>query len=207
MARSAAKTCRWCRPRQSRPGCARASPQAEMRRDYELALQIGNKDALNAFLAQYPDGFYASLAKFSSPSSPPRKPASPPPKRRGRPNRSGRGSPPRARKRAQQAKAEADAKAAEQARIAAEKAKQIAQEQAAAAEQKRAREPKIRAPTARRADESTPRGQGRQGRQPCRADRGPAGADVPNRCRPSCAASAVSSAAADGNGTRRRSVR
>src|SRR5262249_49987602 len=28
-----------------------ASPQADMRRDYELALQIGNKAALNAFLA------------------------------------------------------------------------------------------------------------------------------------------------------------
>ena len=35
-----------------------------MRRDYELALQIGNRSALNAFLAQYPDGFYASLAKL-----------------------------------------------------------------------------------------------------------------------------------------------
>ena len=41
-----------------------ANPQAEMRRDYELALQIGNKAALNAFLGQYPDGFYASLAKL-----------------------------------------------------------------------------------------------------------------------------------------------
>jgi Caspase domain len=40
------------------------NPQAEARRDYELALQVGNKSALNAFLAQYPDGFYASLAKL-----------------------------------------------------------------------------------------------------------------------------------------------
>src|ERR1700681_1965308 len=40
-----------------------ANPQAEARRDYELALQIGNKAALYAFLAQYPNGFYASLAK------------------------------------------------------------------------------------------------------------------------------------------------
>src|ERR1700736_5773945 len=48
------------------PARATASPypQAEARRDYELALQIGNKSALNAFLAQYPDGFYASLAKL-----------------------------------------------------------------------------------------------------------------------------------------------
>src|SRR5215470_9383440 len=35
-----------------------ANPQADMRRDYELALQIGNNAALNAFLRQYPDGFY-----------------------------------------------------------------------------------------------------------------------------------------------------
>src|SRR6202023_3148364 len=41
-----------------------ANPQSEIRRDYELALQIGNKDALNFFLAQYPDGYYANLAKL-----------------------------------------------------------------------------------------------------------------------------------------------
>src|ERR1017187_8059712 len=45
-------------------GTAASSPQAEARRDYELALQIGNKDALNAFLAQYPDGYYANLARI-----------------------------------------------------------------------------------------------------------------------------------------------
>ncbi len=43
---------------------AAANPQADARRDYELALQVGNKAALTAFLAQYPDGFYASLAKL-----------------------------------------------------------------------------------------------------------------------------------------------
>ena len=41
-----------------------SNPQAEARHDYELALQIGNKSAFNAFLAQYPDGFYASLARL-----------------------------------------------------------------------------------------------------------------------------------------------
>jgi hypothetical protein len=35
-----------------------------MRRDYELALQLGNKPAWDAFLAQHPDGFYASLARL-----------------------------------------------------------------------------------------------------------------------------------------------
>ena len=39
-------------------------PSADNRRDYELALQIGNKAAFDAFLAQHPDGFYASLAKL-----------------------------------------------------------------------------------------------------------------------------------------------
>src|SRR6478736_4196764 len=46
------------------PAAPVANPQADVRRDYELALQIGNKSALNAFLAQYPDGFYANLARL-----------------------------------------------------------------------------------------------------------------------------------------------
>jgi uncharacterized caspase-like protein len=41
-----------------------ATPQSEVRHDYELAMQLNNKDALNAFLAQHPDGYYASLAKL-----------------------------------------------------------------------------------------------------------------------------------------------
>src|SRR6476661_5480881 len=46
------------------PAAPVVNPQADIRRDYELALQIGNKSALNAFLAQYPDGFYANLARL-----------------------------------------------------------------------------------------------------------------------------------------------
>ena len=46
------------------PASAAASPQADQRRDYELALQVGNKSAFNAFLAQHPGGFYASLARL-----------------------------------------------------------------------------------------------------------------------------------------------
>ena len=140
MVRSAVKTCRWCRParRLRRPLRAPApSAQAEARRDYELALQIGNKSALNAFLAQYPDGFYASLAKLQLDKIAAEE------TRVAATEKARLAEQERARlaaegaQKSQQAKAEAEAKAAEQARVAAEKAKQVAQDQAAAAEQKR----------------------------------------------------------------------
>src|SRR5947199_2777178 len=124
-----------------RPAAAPATPapsaQAEARRDYELALQIGNKSALNAFLAQYPDGFYASLAKLQLDKIAAEE------TRVAATEKARQAEQERARlaaegaQKSQQAKAEAEAKAAEQARIAAEKAKQVAQDQAAAAEQKR----------------------------------------------------------------------
>jgi uncharacterized caspase-like protein len=127
----------------ARPAAAAAplvpppSAQAEARRDYELALQIGNKSALNAFLTQYPDGFYASLAKLQLEKIAAEE------TRVAATEKARLTEQERARlaaegaQKSQQAKAEADAKAAEQARVAAEKAKQVAQEQAAAAEQKR----------------------------------------------------------------------
>src|SRR5262245_29515521 len=127
-----------------RPAPAAAAPptpalnaQAEARRDYELALQIGNKSALNAFLAQYPDGFYANLAKLQLDkiAAEEARVAATEKARLAEQERSRLAA--EGAQKAQQAKAEADARAAEQARIAAERAKQIAQEQAAAAEQKR----------------------------------------------------------------------
>ena len=125
-------------PAKVEPPASAPNPQAEARRDYELALQIGNKSAMSAFLAQYPDGFYASLAKlelekFATEEA-----------RVAATEKARLAEQERARlatqgaQKAAQAKAEADAKSAEQARIAAEKAKQVAQDQAAAAEQKRA---------------------------------------------------------------------
>jgi uncharacterized caspase-like protein len=119
------------------PAAPAANPQADIRRDYELALQIGNKSALNAFLTQYPDGFYASLAQLQLEkiaAEEARVAATEKAKvaEQERARLAAEGA-----QKAQQAKAEADAKAAEQARIAAEKAKQVAQDQAAAAEQKR----------------------------------------------------------------------
>ncbi|MBA2397508.1 MAG: caspase family protein [Bradyrhizobium sp.] len=113
------------------------SAQAEARRDYELALQLGNKNALNAFLTQYPDGFYANLAKLQLDKIAAEE------IRVAATEKARLAEQERARlvaegaQRSQQSKAEADVRAAEQARIAAEKAQQIAQDQAAAAEQKR----------------------------------------------------------------------
>ena len=124
-------------PAAAAPATPAVSPQAEARRDYELALQIGNKSALNAFLAQYPDGFYASLAKLQLDKIAAEE------TRVAATEKARLAEQERARlaaegaQKSQQAKAEAEAKAAEQARIAAEKAKQVAQDQAAAAEQKR----------------------------------------------------------------------
>jgi uncharacterized caspase-like protein len=124
-------------PAAAAPAAPALSAQAEARRDYELALQIGNKSALNAFLAQYPDGFYASLAKLQLDKIAAEE------ARVAATEKARLAEQERARlaaegaQKSQQAKAEAEAKAAEQARLAAEKAKQVAQEQAAAAEQKR----------------------------------------------------------------------
>ena len=113
------------------------SAQAGARRDYELALQVGNKSALNAFLAQYPDGFYASLAKLQLEkiAAEDTRVAATEKARLAEQERARLAA--RGARKGEQAKAEAEARAAEQARVAAEKAKQVAQDQASAAEQKR----------------------------------------------------------------------
>lgn len=114
-----------------------ANPQAGVRRDYELALQIGNKAALNAFLTQHSDGFYASLARLQLEK------IAAEDARVAATEKARLAEQERARlvaegaQKSTQAKAEADARAAEQARVAAEKATEVAKAQAAAAEQKR----------------------------------------------------------------------
>jgi hypothetical protein len=133
-------------PRQAvAPATPAPSAQAEARRDYELALQIGNKSALNAFLAQYPDGFYASLAKLQldKVAAEDTRVAATEKARLAEQERARLAA--EGAQKSKQAKAEAEAKAAEQARVAAEKAKQVAQDQAAAAEQKRVVDEKIAA--------------------------------------------------------------
>jgi hypothetical protein len=114
-----------------------ADGQAAVRRDYELALQLATRDGWEAFLSQYPAGFYASLAK-------------------GQLNKIGAeaaralavekarlAEQERARlaqqgaREAELSKAVASAKVAEEARIAAEEATRVAQEKTAAAENAR----------------------------------------------------------------------
>lgn len=122
-----------------------ADPQAAVRRDYELALQLGTRDGWEAFVSQYPDGFYANLAKGQL------KKIAAEETRVTAVEKARLAEQERARlaaegaRQAEQTKAAAAAKAAEDARIAAEKAKQIEQEKAAAAEKARlAEQEKVR---------------------------------------------------------------
>jgi uncharacterized caspase-like protein len=120
----------------ARPAAPASSAQADTRKDYELALQIGNKDALNAFLAQYPDGFYANLARLqlAKIAAEEMRLAATEKARLAEQERARlatEGAQP-----TQQTKAAADVKAAEAARVAAEKTQQAVQQQAAAAEQR-----------------------------------------------------------------------
>ena len=86
--------------------------QADVRRDYELALQVGTKKVWDAFIANYPSGFYTELAEAQRLAL-------------------------EGAKQPEQANAATQAKAAEEARVAAEKAKQVEQAKVLAAEQVR----------------------------------------------------------------------
>jgi hypothetical protein len=119
------------------PAQPAVNPRVEVRRDYELALQVGNKAAWDAFLAQHPDGFYSNLAKIQLDKiAAEQVHAAAIEKAKQAEAERDRLSAAGAQKDAQ-AKADADARAAEQARLAAQKAKEQAQQQAAAAEQQR----------------------------------------------------------------------
>jgi uncharacterized caspase-like protein len=122
-----------------------ADPRSAIRRDYELALQLGTRDGWEAFLSQHPDGFYANLAKGQL------KKIAAEETRVSAAEKAKVAEQEKARlvaegaRQAEQAKAAAAAKAAEQARVAAEKAKQVEQEKAAAAEKARlAEQEKVR---------------------------------------------------------------
>jgi uncharacterized caspase-like protein len=124
----------------ARPAAAagpQANPQDSVRKDYELALQAGLREAWEAFLQTYPDGFYANLARVQLKkiaAEEDRTAATE--KARLAEQEKVRLAAERAQK-AELEKAAAAAKAAEEARIAAEKAKQIEQAKAEAAERER----------------------------------------------------------------------
>nr|WP_256468890.1 caspase family protein [Bradyrhizobium sp. 76] len=114
-----------------------ASPDDAIRRNYELALQLGTRDGWDVFLAQYPDGFYAGLAKGQlNKIAAEEVRAAAVEKARQAEEDKARLVSDRAKK-TEQDKAAATAKAAEDARLAAEKAKQLEETKAAAAEQRR----------------------------------------------------------------------
>lgn len=119
------------------PTGPQGDPQAAIRKDYELALHLATRDGWEAFLAQYPDGFYANLArghlkKISAEEAR----AAAAEKARLAEQEKNRLAAEGARQ-FEIEKAAATAKAAEEARIAAEKIKQIEQDKAAAAERAR----------------------------------------------------------------------
>jgi len=99
------------------PSTPTANPQSETRRIFELALQVGHKDALTPFLAQHPEGFYASLAKLQLAKNAAEEDARCGDRERPA-SRTGASAarPPKAHKRRDQEKAAADAKAAEERR-------------------------------------------------------------------------------------------
>ncbi|MCK1715638.1 MULTISPECIES: caspase family protein [unclassified Bradyrhizobium] len=114
-----------------------ANPDSEIRRDYELALQLGTRDGWAAFLNRFPSGFYSDLAKGQLNKIAAEE------TRASAADKAGQAEDEKARlaldrtKKAEQEKAAAAAKAAEVAKAAAEKAKQVEEAKAAAAEQRR----------------------------------------------------------------------
>jgi hypothetical protein len=113
------------------------NPDDAVRRDYELALQLGTRDGWNAFLARYPRGFYADLARgqLNKIAAEEARAAATEKARLAEQEKARLAA--EGAKKAEQEKAAAEAETAVEARIAAEKAKQIEIEKAAAAERVR----------------------------------------------------------------------
>jgi hypothetical protein len=120
------------------PAPAAPNPQADIRHDYELALQVGNRAAFDAFLAQHPDGFYASLAKLQREKYATDEAHAAAVEKANRTELERQRLASAGAQKETQDRADADAKAAELARLDAERAQQLAQRQAAEAERKRA---------------------------------------------------------------------
>ena len=108
-----------------------------MRRDYELALQLNNRQAWEVFVQQYPTGFYTNLARVQLEKIAAEE------GQRAATDKAKQAESEKARlaaegaKATEQAKAAREAKAAEEARVAAEKQRQTEQAKADAAERAR----------------------------------------------------------------------
>jgi uncharacterized caspase-like protein len=111
-----------------------SDPQSAVRRDYELALQLATRDGWEAFLSQYPDGFYANLAKGQLKKIGAEEARATAAEKAQFAEQEKVRLAAEGAKQSEQVRAAAAAKAAEEARVAAEKAKQIEQDKAAAAE-------------------------------------------------------------------------
>src|SRR4051812_20640899 len=117
------------------PAAGSANPNADLRRDYELAERVGTKEAWDSFILANPSGFYTDLAKAQ------RNKLAAEAARIAATEKAREAAEERARlaaegaKAAEQTKAAAQAKAAEDARLAAEKKKQVEDAKVAAAEQ------------------------------------------------------------------------
>ena len=111
--------------------------QADIRRDYELALQVGTKKVWDAFIANYPSGFYTELAEAQRGRSIAEE------TRIAATEKARLAEQEKARlalegaKQTDQAKAATQATAAEEARLAAEKTTQVEQAKVLAAEKLR----------------------------------------------------------------------
>jgi uncharacterized caspase-like protein len=114
---------------------AAATPKVDVRGDYELAERVGTKDAWDSFIAAYPSGFYADLAKAQ------RNKLAAETARLAATDKARAAAEEKARlaaegaKASEQARAAAEAKAAEDARLAAEKKKQAEEAKVALAAQ------------------------------------------------------------------------
>lgn len=113
-------------------------PNAAVRRDYELALQVGTREVWDSFIGTYPSGFYTDLAKAQRDRliAQPARPAAA--------EKANAAEDQRKRlaeagvKVAEQAKAAAEPKAGEQAGVAAEKKKALEEARLAEAERGKA---------------------------------------------------------------------
>jgi uncharacterized caspase-like protein len=117
------------------PPPSAANPKSDVRGDYELAERVGTKEAWDSFVAAYPSGFYADLAKAQ------RNKLAAETERLAATEKARAAAEEKARltaegaKASEQAKAAVEAKAAEDARLAAEKKKQAEEAKVALAAQ------------------------------------------------------------------------